>query len=550
MRGLGTKTITTTLLFILCSGVVWNLELLRPERLRNLDSSVPFVIGLFAFFCGSLFFLFWDFQTPSRYVFQWIRVKAMRSEDVILLRLRRVALIIRENKGAKGVDLPPTLQKVIYQVTFLLVGLLTFNNRSVHILKNLPDQITISPSRFCDEKKADRESKPEKLGCELLLRAYDLGYAKSLGSCAPDEDEEVKEICHLRREDEPYLHYAWRQLTDAMADLAWVFSEEYRKMQEERFSGQLRALRELFHFRKNAITTAPRSQHHLWTNFPHPEGGLISVLNESLSPNECLDRYARLPLSLEDPDHQSMSRKLDLMMGHILYSTRYDRMAGYCKEFVVHWNAGFDACKRLSEDPYTFLKEQGSLESVRDIFDRLKIRSTLSGLREELNRLQSEGGEGEHLKDEKGFKEVVSFQCVVENRASNSPSFSEQSTEIDGHSFAVRSLSLPVHDDNGRIEFRSYQDLARLFAKDFRYTPITSRAKIDPDLDEEAIRGSLSDPGFLLSRLEFLRNADIFLGHRWIQDRPDLLEVYPYHLHLYRFVTLFRESYRKEKGRL
>ena len=47
-----------------------------------------------------------------------------------------------------------------------------------------------------------------------------------------------------------------------------------------------------------------------------------------------------------------------------------------------------------------------------------------------------------------------------------------------------------------------------------------------------------------------VRSADLFLGNDWLARRPDLLEVYPYHLHLQNFIEIFRRQYRQHEGRL
>ena len=55
---------------------------------------------------------------------------------------------------------------------------------------------------------------------------------------------------------------------------------------------------------------------------------------------------------------------------------------------------------------------------------------------------------------------------------------------------------------------------------------------------------------FLLTRVQSLASLDIFLEPEWIAKREDLLEVYPYHLHLKNYVHLFRRHYLRERGRL
>ena len=42
---------------------------------------------------------------------------------------------------------------------------------------------------------------------------------------------------------------------------------------------------------------------------------------------------------------------------------------------------------------------------------------------------------------------------------------------------------------------------------------------------------------------------NLFLGNEWLAKRPDLLAVYPYHLHLKTFIEIFRRQYKEHRGR-
>ena len=59
-----------------------------------------------------------------------------------------------------------------------------------------------------------------------------------------------------------------------------------------------------------------------------------------------------------------------------------------------------------------------------------------------------------------------------------------------------------------------------------------------------------TQPMYRLTRLELLRDADIFLGHDWLAKRADVLAVYPYHVHMKNLIELFRTLYRTHRSRL
>jgi hypothetical protein len=93
-----------------------------------------------------------------------------------------------------------------------------------------------------------------------------------------------------------------------------------------------------------------------------------------------------------------------------------------------------------------------------------------------------------------------------------------------------------------------YSHVAELLAPNFRYGALLSEAGIDVS-SAEGMPQAFAGKDFLLSRVQSLASLDIFLEPDWIAKREDLLEVYPYHLHLKNYVHLFRRHYLRERGR-
>jgi hypothetical protein len=77
-----------------------------------------------------------------------------------------------------------------------------------------------------------------------------------------------------------------------------------------------------------------------------------------------------------------------------------------------------------------------------------------------------------------------------------------------------------------------------------------SEATLEQGAVETSVEPAFQGKDFLLTRVYGLANLDIYVGPGWIASRPDLLEVYPYELHLRNYVRVFRRQYRTERGRL
>ena len=107
----------------------------------------------------------------------------------------------------------------------------------------------------------------------------------------------------------------------------------------------------------------------------------------------------------------------------------------------------------------------------------------------------------------------------------------------------------PLVGDGGS-QIRLYKQLAALMAPGFGYGRLTSNQAIAATPEEAALAETFRQPAFWLTRLDLLRDADLFLGNDWLAKRPDLLEVYPYHLHLQNFIEVFRRQYKLHEGRL
>jgi hypothetical protein len=144
---------------------------------------------------------------------------------------------------------------------------------------------------------------------------------------------------------------------------------------------------------------------------------------------------------------------------------------------------------------------------------------------------------------------VISFHCYMEGTGAEETRTS-RAFALDGQTFSATDLQVPSAGGRG-LHIDRYAHVARLLAPNFHYGALLSEAGTDlASADGMSLAVSLSGNDFLLTRVQSLASLDIFLEPEWIAKREDLLEVYPYHLHLKNYVHLFRRHYLRERGRL
>jgi hypothetical protein len=126
----------------------------------------------------------------------------------------------------------------------------------------------------------------------------------------------------------------------------------------------------------------------------------------------------------------------------------------------------------------------------------------------------------------------------------------ERTLALDGERLSVREVRLLPLVGDGTSQLRLYKQLAALMAPGFGYGRLTSNQAVGAAPEEVALAETFRQPVFWLTKLDLLRDADLFLGNDWLAKRPELLEVYPYHVHLQTFIEIFRRQYKQHEGRL
>ncbi|HEY5924087.1 MAG TPA: hypothetical protein VIV11_20545 [Kofleriaceae bacterium] len=471
------------------------------------------------------------------------------ASTAILLRSRaksRAALIVKRPRlvvdlpaAHPGVhELPPIIQRVLVASVFACLGLATFTSDATARIASVPDDLT-RPSRaaYCldDEPKPEHEASDpvapppppvDQAGCALVKRAYQLGYAKTLGSCAPspavaaakpkDETKPEEEACDRRELDEPFLHYTWRRVVETAQGASPIDAAQNRA---DDISTRIGYLEDLLADVKHSITGTPHASHHIFVSLPDPHPK--SSLSEFTGEEPCTALFEDLPLWPVWSADAPKGAIVEHVLGQLLFATRFGSPAS-CSDYTLHWDAPADACARIAKDARGFLEEHDALEPMRAVLDRRRRQAALHTLMLELEHKST-------LPEPPPASHVASVGCFSVGSASSS---SGSTIDIDGETLLLRAATTPA-----TTSLDVYTDLARMLAG---ATTTVRPATSEPLLD---------DAEFPLASLEPYLAIDPFTI-RTALGAAELVEVYPFDRHLHAFVEGFRRVYFAQRGRL
>jgi hypothetical protein len=536
MRTVGTKTLATLTLLGAAGAGAAAVGVLDPRRLLGEGEAALFGCGAFAALVGALAYRLFGLSEPSR---QAVRVSAgpalWEAEPTILQagagRAGTFRITLADDTDG-AFELGRRAQRAICTAVALLLALACSDRRTVGHLKEFVASSTgaggsqVCPPPGAGEAPPVSPAEVSAIGCALVQRAYTLGYASSLGDCAPKAPAPVpRPVCTLRQADEPSLHYAWRLwsgFTDGMRRAAGAgdLRGAYRAFQKR--ADHLPALAQA---EEQVLRSAPRASIHLWTNLPDPGDATFGRAG-------CEERYRRLPHRLAPgSDGNRGGRLLEHLLGQLLYEERYEPAAGSCRELHLHFGAAPDVCARLAKDPAAVLAESGALADVRALLARRRVQAELAAL----------AGE----KEPGDASAYLGFYCYVAGAAAER---THTPFTLDGEPLVLEELHAPATADPAG-ELRAYDAVARLLARGFGYGALLSEAGLTRE-SQAGLDALLGGDDLLLTRLYGLAVVDLYLDDAGIARRADLLEVYPYERHLKNFVAMFRRQYRREKGRL
>ena len=531
---IGAKTLASITLLVAVVAAAFALGSFAPEHLAARGPRTLVLVGCFGVVVGTLVFRFWRFGEDSRHYFRWTSesIGWSVSEGHFLGGDRR-RIVIGENRDGEAFDFSPRVRHLMSILIASVLGLAAIGSRALEQLGGAYERAASATSTFCpeEEEKKGPTKDPNEPGCELVRRAYALGYAKSLGDCAPKKSEPgvaARLICTRRQRDEPLLHYSWRLLAGFFGNLNRTARPGYFKQSLADFRRRSSRLASLRRAEGEILTSAPHASHHIWTNLPDPKDGAFEETT-------CTNRYLRLPHRPDPPPGAARASKvLEQVLAQLLFEATYANAAGHCREYHVHWGAPADACERLVTKPEAFLQASHALDDVNVTLERYRVASDLASLG------------GPKPPEPASF---VSFSCYLEGDGPERTSAPFALPSFPGHRFTAEKLRVAPSPPDAALYVDRYDAVARLLVSGFHYGSFLSEAGL-----EQATAGGLESAfagsDFLLTRAYELESIDIYLDPGWIAKRPDLLEVYPYGRHLKNYVEMFRRQYRRERGRL
>jgi hypothetical protein len=546
---IGTRTIATASLLAFALATAFAFGTFARERLVTRGFGTLLAIGVFGIVVGTLVFRFFRMGDRSRHYLRWATEKSgfdVSEGHFVGGEVRRV--VIGANHENEAADLP-SWASLLASITVASVLALAVDGRALSRLGRASGEMPSMASSYCsDDREAPSQARDvrdvNEPGCELVRRAFALGYTKSLGTCSLKRNEVVashKPECTRRQRDEPWLHYSYRLLARALDSLRGTARAAYFTKAFDDFRARAQHLGALRLAELEMLTSSPHASHHIWTTLADPGNGAFQETS-------CSSRYARLP-HRATPSLASANEatKASLVFEHIvaqlLFEGTYATSAGRCREYHVHWGAPASACADLAANPESFLAQNGVLADVRRALGRFHVANELVAL-----------GQPKPTLEPSAF---ISFQCYVESasasRENESRAQSRTTFTVDGNTFSADEVRVGPSPADADLYVDRYYAVARLLARGFHYGHLMSEVGIDklggggPTRELEM---ALAGPDYLLSRLYELESIDIYLDPGFLAHRPDLLEIYPYERHLKNYVEVFRHEYRRDRGRL
>lgn len=526
----GTKSVTTTFVFLSAILFFYQSDLSRSENLLQVDATSALFIGIVSSLFGIFVYQWTDPRSPSRYNIE-VRRNLSHSLAIILAQFKSIFITVDKNDDGMSLEWPRFLLFLQIFSSLLLFSLVLFSQRELALLEKIPQQLNWGSTRFCEDPKdrlKDAEQRPE---CQLLIRAHQLGYADDLGDCGVIDSGEPK-WCDLRRKDEPYLHYAYRRLRKSADNLQNFLDKIDSKHIEKQYEQEKNRFTPLALSRMSELAQNPRSRHFIIMNLPEPSGWAWKSRLNSLIPSRCISENDKFPNRLPEVRSKTdLSNNIVMSLGHLLFDSKYSKVIGSCKEYTYIWNQSDTICQDLRKDTEATLKQ-------------LRIKNEITEVIERQRNNQSAYADRKILQP----KDVISLNCLQYGKLNERQKV--YAIEVDGVSLWLKILNYPELEYSVGDSVQSLLISSKLASIRFHYGRLVSKSNFSAE-DRLSVEIDLvNQTDFPLTRLVFLEDLDVYLGSSWINERQDYLEVYPYYLHLGNLVDTFRTDYEQGRGRL
>jgi hypothetical protein len=521
-------------------GLAAYLDVFNLESILQLNALTLCGIGVLTLSFSGICFHLLGSKRASEFCLGFGRQTKQLPAQISLLRLKSWAIVLAENRGKPAWDLPLSLQKALMVPAILCISIMLVNSRSLRLLSDIPKLLEPSPNEFCprDDELSELDQEQTPPGCELVIRAYELGYADSLGDCKPKKPGGAEgDICRRRHYDEPFFHYAYRKMKRFYTESFQPVIQGRVDQEWARFQDRTKQLKDLARSQTLSMQASPHASHHVFTNMPRPEQSIQQHVLDIIQINSCLQKYTEMPHTLPADGESEPGDQFDFAYGHLLFSQRHEAAAGYCPEYTVHWEMPEDTCQNLAANPESALTDMGVWSEVESVMDRKTIEQRLALEGQEENRPTR-------------LASLLSFQCIW--AMDKEPELNTYDVKIGEESIKIAEMGIARQNLTAgqKIPKALFHRLATTLLPHFSYSSFLSNQSLDLGSEDHIAQSFAQSSRAPLTRLELLRKADIMLGHEWLQEHPGLIEIYPWHLHLYNFVESFRREYRNSRGRL
>jgi hypothetical protein len=529
MKAVGLKSLSWLVIFMTMAITLYFMGIVDRELIVNTDFRLAFAIGLLVTSLSGIVFRAFDLHEVSGSALIYCS-PLHPAVGSVLVEYKHHKICLSHNIPIEAYELSSISKRLLVFASLMMMGTATFQFKQLNILLNSGNHHFLGRDHVCKfnekKEKAEQDIRPE---CRLIMRAFELGYAKDLGNCGKKADEKPV-FCDLQHEDEPDLHYSYRLFDRFYSSVRNNIGNKDLKLVEEDLKRDAANYQPMMNILLSDINHDPKSAHIIVTSLPNPKGSIAQLFEPLLKKSHCVRWYQKLP-NAPVKSQEQMSSYLDHSLGHLLFDTSYANTVAHCDEFEILWGQNEKVCQDLTSHPEATLRQIGMEKNIDRV---LKYYDEKSKVRQNLKYRQP--------------SEFLSVNCF-----SYGGQFSEITTKditFKGVTIPFRWMKLGTVSEGVMPSISFFKSAAMLMAPNFRYGNFQSQASVVVDPSQQVGEELFAADNYHLSRLGFLRDADVFLGSPWIESRADILEVYPYYLHLEHFVEMFRNSYHKNRGQI